>query len=150
MGFATLGLVSCKKEGCTDNTATNYNSKAKKDDGSCTYAPKASKEETMASDLNGTWNVTSHTYAGMEYMGFTLDSETFKFTKTSETGGSTVITMVDDSNDTTVLNTTYNVTNEGAKVTIDGEVYNLSKTNNQVTISYTDSWNGQTVIRMSK
>lgn len=29
--------VSCKKEGCTDETAINYNSKAKKDDGSCTY-----------------------------------------------------------------------------------------------------------------
>lgn len=38
----TLGLVSvtgCKKSGCTDPTATNYNSKAKKNDGSCTYGP---------------------------------------------------------------------------------------------------------------
>ena len=33
----TLGTVSCKKEGCTDETATNYDSKAKKDDGSCEY-----------------------------------------------------------------------------------------------------------------
>lgn len=31
--------LSCKKEGCTDATATNYNSEAKKDDGSCTYPP---------------------------------------------------------------------------------------------------------------
>ncbi|MGV3631446.1 MAG: imelysin family protein [Bacteroidota bacterium] len=29
--------VSCKKEGCTDPDALNYNSEAKKDDGSCTY-----------------------------------------------------------------------------------------------------------------
>jgi hypothetical protein len=29
--------VSCKKEGCTDIAATNYNAEAKKDDGSCTY-----------------------------------------------------------------------------------------------------------------
>lgn len=33
-----LGVTSCKKEGCTDPTATNYNEEAKKDDGSCTYA----------------------------------------------------------------------------------------------------------------
>lgn len=29
--------VSCKKEGCTDPLALNYNEKAKKDDGSCEY-----------------------------------------------------------------------------------------------------------------
>ena len=32
-----VGLFStgCKKEGCTESCASNYNSKAKKDDGSC-------------------------------------------------------------------------------------------------------------------
>lgn len=33
------GFSSCKKKGCTDATATNFNSKAKKDDGSCLYIP---------------------------------------------------------------------------------------------------------------
>jgi hypothetical protein len=33
----TFGTTSCKKEGCTTETATNYDSKAKKDDGTCTY-----------------------------------------------------------------------------------------------------------------
>lgn len=31
-------VVSCKKEGCTDPLATNFDSEAKKDDGSCMYA----------------------------------------------------------------------------------------------------------------
>lgn len=35
-----LMITGCKqKEGCTDPTATNYDPEAKKDDGSCTYAP---------------------------------------------------------------------------------------------------------------
>ena len=34
----TLLVSSCKKKGCTDSNAENYDSKAKKDDGSCTYA----------------------------------------------------------------------------------------------------------------
>lgn len=41
---ALLGtaFVGCKKKGCTDKKATNYSSKAKKDDGSCKYASNPS------------------------------------------------------------------------------------------------------------
>lgn len=35
----TLGTTGCKKEGCTDPLSTNYDPDAKKDDGSCVYAP---------------------------------------------------------------------------------------------------------------
>lgn len=40
LGIATILLMatSCKKEGCTDDTALNYDAKAKKDDNSCEYA----------------------------------------------------------------------------------------------------------------
>jgi hypothetical protein len=37
ISVASIGLTSCKKEGCTDSSATNYNSEATKDDGSCKY-----------------------------------------------------------------------------------------------------------------
>jgi hypothetical protein len=34
-----LAVSSCKKKGCTDATALNYDANAKKDDGSCNYPP---------------------------------------------------------------------------------------------------------------
>ncbi len=36
-GVLALSFASCKKKGCIDPAANNYNSEAKKDDGSCTY-----------------------------------------------------------------------------------------------------------------
>ena len=37
LAIISIAMVSCKKEGCTNPLATNYNSDAKKDDGSCIY-----------------------------------------------------------------------------------------------------------------
>lgn len=52
--------TSCKKEGCTDSSATNYNKKAKKDNGSCEYA--ADRKAILAAV--GT-NVISATYTDL-------------------------------------------------------------------------------------
>lgn len=54
----TLGLASCKKEGCTDESATNYNSKAKKDDGSCVYPEVITGNTVVEGNItsNTTWN----------------------------------------------------------------------------------------------
>jgi hypothetical protein len=54
----TLGAVSCKKKGCTDATATNYNSEAKKDDNSCKYADPVVEEGTITVSSNITSNTT--------------------------------------------------------------------------------------------
>jgi hypothetical protein len=39
LSIVLISLASCKKEGCTDPKATNYNEKAKKDNGNCIYTP---------------------------------------------------------------------------------------------------------------
>ncbi|MES2836405.1 MAG: T9SS C-terminal target domain-containing protein [Bacteroidota bacterium] len=41
---AALSFQSCKKEGCTDATANNYNAEAKKDDGTCLYGSDENKD----------------------------------------------------------------------------------------------------------
>lgn len=53
-----VSLVSCKKEGCMDSTATNYNEKAKKDDGSCEYPATTTAANIVVSGSiteNTTW-----------------------------------------------------------------------------------------------
>lgn len=55
-------ITSCKREGCTDSTANNYDESAKKDDGSCTYDVPA--PTTASLGLN-----VSH-YVGTEAFSF--------------------------------------------------------------------------------
>ncbi|NOQ72139.1 MAG: hypothetical protein GQ574_09065 [Crocinitomix sp.] len=55
----SLVTASCKKEGCTDPLATNYNKKANHDDGSCEYdgvTPGATLVVTEDVDAPTTWN----------------------------------------------------------------------------------------------
>jgi hypothetical protein len=49
-----IGLASCKKEGCTDETAQNYSESAQKDDGSCTYAATPTEPSSTHPVLIGT------------------------------------------------------------------------------------------------
>ncbi len=63
--LSTLSLNSCKKKGCTDETATNYDVDAKKDDGSCVYSTNPTlpplnantdvKGYSILSKLSGIW-----------------------------------------------------------------------------------------------
>lgn len=56
-------LSSCKKKGCTDSLAENYESKAKKDDASCTYAATDffgtyTSSKTCSYEPNSTFTMT--------------------------------------------------------------------------------------------
>ena len=59
IGLSVLFIASsCKKEGCTDETALNYDAKAKKDDNSCEYAvteedPYTTPSTYVFADENG-------------------------------------------------------------------------------------------------
>ncbi|WP_035842629.1 hypothetical protein [Crocinitomix catalasitica] len=53
-GALMTGMTSCKKEGCTDAAATNYDEDAKKDDGSCIT-------EVEGNEVKVTGNITSNT-----------------------------------------------------------------------------------------
>lgn len=90
---ALLGVtaISCKKEGCTDSTATNYNEEAKKDDGSCKFETKTPEPEELVIPANyefkdGDGNSTV-SYSGQEDRLKQLG----ELTKYAKTGNSAVL-----------------------------------------------------------
>jgi uncharacterized protein (TIGR02145 family) len=74
--LSTSFLHSCKKEGCIDEVATNYDQKAKKDDGSCTYAPPSNPIYSNVTDAEG--NVYPTIKVGQyEWMAANLNTAVF-------------------------------------------------------------------------
>lgn len=71
LSIAAAIAVSCKKEGCKDVDATNYNSVATKDDGSCSYS----------GSVIFWWNETTRNQmyvdADAEYIKLYVDNEVF-------------------------------------------------------------------------
>lgn len=53
VAIAALSLTGCRKEGCTDENASNFNPDAKKDDGSCLY-----EGSTVALKFDHRWGNT--------------------------------------------------------------------------------------------
>lgn len=54
-------ITSCKKKGCTDETATNYDADAKKDDGSCELPTSSAEDKSISENIteNTTWTTGS-------------------------------------------------------------------------------------------
>jgi len=105
----SIGFQSCKKKGCTDELAANYDADAKKDDGSCVYTPVIT--------INGDASMTISVGSGYVDQGATavnsdgatveviadtsmindgiVGSFTITYTATNEHGSSTATRTVD-------------------------------------------------------
>ena len=71
----TLSITSCKKEGCTDETASNFDSNSKENDGSCIYpvlaTPATPTSIANPGDTDDTTNpdVTKANTTGLKLIG---------------------------------------------------------------------------------
>lgn len=75
-----LPLSSCRKEGCTDITASNFDPEAKKDDGSCVF-PEPEPEPDVRDPYLGAYLVTDSLFM----FGDFVEVETYSLSVT--TGG---------------------------------------------------------------
>jgi hypothetical protein len=89
LGLGVVSITSCKKKGCTDNGAVNFNSKAKKDDGTCLYKPLLT--------LNGAAQVTINVSASYTDAGATATNK----------DGSSVAVTTDNQVDSSTVGTYY-------------------------------------------
>ena len=77
LSILSLLIFSCSKPGCTDPLAKNYNSYAKKNDGSCTYQTKLIFwQDLTAANSWAPLNVTSlKYYVNGVYVGSSIATE---------------------------------------------------------------------------
>lgn len=110
--LCTLGLSisSCKKKGCTDASAVNYNSIAKKDDGSCLYKPFLTLNGAAIVTLNvgATYTDAGATATNKDGSAVTVTVNQAQV-NTAQTGSYTVTYTATNANGTTSASRTVNV-----------------------------------------
>ena len=92
-----LILISCKKPGCTDPTAINYNVNAEKEDGSCEYETTTNTVKSGYLTQNETWNSsTIYELAGKVVVpnGITLTIEPGTIIKGREGSGTLASALI--------------------------------------------------------
>jgi len=99
--------ASCKKKGCTDQDAVNFNSEAKKDDGTCKYAPAITINGNNPENINvgDTYTDAGATAANKDGAAVTVSTDsqvdattkgtyTVTYTATNENGTATATRTV--------------------------------------------------------
>ncbi len=93
VGALSIAAISCKKEGCTDETATNYSEEAKKDDGSCVYDDHDHDHDKM--EVPSTYVFSRDGNSTVSFSGQTqrleMLSEITSYMKTANTAGNEVL-----------------------------------------------------------
>jgi len=105
-----LSLSACKKEGCTNMDAINYDKEANNDDGSCNY---------QAMNFAGTYNVTG-TKVDLTFEDTTIQNYQFIISYVNETNVS-ISNLGNSSN-------VFNATIKNNQLTIPSQVKNLVET----------------------
>jgi hypothetical protein len=113
LALSILICTSCKRKGCTEELATNYESKAKKDDGTCEFADAGVivtlDHKVGADDLVFT-NKSYYSAVGHEYFIETIKYVLSRITVNSSEGGVEVFTtMYLDAEDANTLSQTSTV-----------------------------------------
>lgn len=120
IALTLIVFIGCKKEGCIDPLASNYNSEAKKDDGTCTYPEPDARDPYL-----GNYWVTDSLFLFGDF------SEQQIYTLTISTGGTSA--------DTIYLN---NLWNDGANYYAIMAGSNFSIPSQVVSGPYSASGNG--------
>ncbi len=115
IGLFLLGALvmttntGCKKKGCTDSTATNYNNSAKKDDGTCLYTPiiTLNGNATVSLNVGATYTDAGATAANKD--GSAVSVTTSSTVNTANKGTYTVTYTATNANGTTTATRTVNV-----------------------------------------
>jgi hypothetical protein len=101
-GTMTLTQTGCKKEGCTDATATNYDEKADEDDGTCTYERDA---------LIGSFTVSGTLACGVTGGG-TVSGSALTITASTASTSKIVVSVFGVSLTCTVAGTSFTIDNQ--------------------------------------
>jgi MbnP len=73
----SIGFTACKKRGCTDPTASNFDAAAERDNGSCTYATEGAITLNFTHNINGT-SISSSDFNQLNYTN--IDGNTWGIT----------------------------------------------------------------------
>lgn len=108
-GCLLIGVgTSCKKEGCTDPSAENYNADAKKDDGSCTYVEGCTDPDAVNYNASATKDDGSCTYEFVaENSTFSNYASSWTLVATNVGGDPALIGEIHGGDDTTTTRYVY-------------------------------------------